>query len=109
MSGHRFSCSGFSGTLKVRNSGLGPDPDFSTKNGPEKVRNWPLGLEFVEMPLVSLNIYYIYIYTLVYSVISGASKNIHDLVANSGPFPDHFWHLGPDPDQVRNSGPLRSH
>ena len=57
-----FSCSGFSGTFKVRNSGLGPDPDFSAKNGPEKVRNWPLGLEFVEMPLVSLNIYYIYIY-----------------------------------------------
>ena len=37
---------------------------------------------------------YIYIYTLVYSVIPGASQKIPDLVANSGPFPDHFWHLG---------------
>ena len=57
--------------------------------------------------LFSLNIciLYIYIYTLVYSVIPGASKKIPDLVANSGPFPDPFWHLGPDPDQVRNSGP----
>ena len=32
-----------SGTNKVRNSGLGPDPDLSAKNGPEKVWNWPLG------------------------------------------------------------------
>ena len=23
--------------------------------------------------------------------------------------PDHFWHFGPDPDQVRNSGPYWSH
>ena len=50
----------------------------------------------------------VYIYN-IYSVIPGASQQIPDLVANSGPFPDHFWHLGPDPDQVRNSGPLRSH
>ena len=57
--------------IKVRNSGLGPDPDFSAKNGPEKVRNWPLGLEFVEMPLVSLNIYYIYIYIGIFSHIRG--------------------------------------
>ena len=27
-------------------------------------------------------------------VIPGASQKIPDLVANSGPFPDHFWHLG---------------
>ena len=26
-------------------------------------------------------------------------------VPNSGPIPDHFCHFGPDPDQVRNSGP----
>ena len=32
-----------SGTLKVRNSGLGPDPDHSAKNGPEKVWNWAQG------------------------------------------------------------------
>ena len=25
------------------------------------------------------------------------------------PIPDHFWHYGPDPDQVRDSGPYRSH
>ena len=43
--------------------------DLSAKNGREKVRNWPLGLEFVEMPLVSLNIYYIYIYIGIFSHI----------------------------------------
>ena len=46
----------FSGTNKVRNSGLGPDPDQSAKNGPEKVRNWALGPDFFwGMPLVCLN------------------------------------------------------
>ena len=29
------SVSIFSGTTKVRNSGLGPDPDLSAKSGPE--------------------------------------------------------------------------
>ena len=30
-------CSALSGTTKVRNSGLGPDPDLSAKSGPELV------------------------------------------------------------------------
>ena len=45
----------------------------------------------------------------IYQVIPGASQKKSDLVTNSGPIPDHFWHLGPDPDQVRNSGPYWSH
>ena len=35
-----------SGTDKVRNPGLGPDPDHSAKNGQEKVQNWAQGPEF---------------------------------------------------------------
>ena len=35
------------GTKKVRNSGLGPDPDQSAKNGPEYVRNWAQGPDLV--------------------------------------------------------------
>ena len=46
---------------------------------------------------------------LVYSIIPGASHKNPDLVPNSGPIPDHFWHFGPDPDQVRNSVPFQSH
>ena len=45
----------------------------------------------------------------IYQVIPGASQKNPDLVTNSRPIPDHFWHLGPDPDQVRNSGPYWSH
>ena len=50
-----------------------------------------------------------YIYVLIFHVHyhSGSSLFSHnrgipkpnpDLVPNSGPFPDHFWHFGPDPD-----------
>ena len=35
-----------SGTDKVRNPGLGPDPVHSAKNGQEKVQNWAQGPEF---------------------------------------------------------------
>ena len=91
-------------------------PEFRTWSGSGlKCQKWPgKGPELATRSGIcwdapGITEYILYIYTLVYSVISGASKNIHDLVANSGPFPDHFWHLGPDPDQVRNSGPLRSH
>ena len=34
---------------------------------------------------------------------------IQSFYAESGPIPDHLWHFGPDPDQVRNSGSYRSH
>ena len=31
------------------------------------------------------------------------SSHTRGIWKNSGPFPDHLWHLGPDPDHVRNS------
>ena len=52
-----------------------------------------------------------YIITLVqvtWNLYRGIPKPNPDLVPNSGHIPDHFWHSGPDPDQVRNSGPLWS-
>ena len=52
-----------------------------------------------------------YIITLVqvtWNLYRGIPKPNPDLVPNSGPIPDHFWHYGPDLDQVRNSGPLWS-
>ena len=108
MSGHRnygtflflLVLSGFSGTVKVRNSGLGPDPDLSAQKGPEKVRKWPLGLEFFEMLLVSLNTYYIYIYIGIFSHTGGISKN-------SGPSGQFRTFSGPF--LALRSGPLRSH
>ena len=50
---------------------------------------------FVTLKLVVAYMYltHLSIITLVL-VIPGASQKIPDLVANSGPFPDHFWHLG---------------
>ena len=50
-----------------------------------------------------------YIITLVqvtWNLYRGIPKPNPDLVPNSGPIPDHFWHFGPDLDQVRNSGPF---
>ena len=47
----------FSGTTKVRNSGLGPDPDLSAKSGPELVTRFG----FFGMPLVRLDKYISYV------------------------------------------------
>ena len=46
--------------------------------------------------------------TSLFSRKKGIQKPNPDLVPNSGPIPDHFWHFGPDLDQVRNSGPFWS-
>ena len=47
---------------------------------------------FISLSIITL--------VLVYSVVKRHP--------NSGPIPDHFWHFGSDPDQVRNSGPFWS-
>ena len=46
--------------------------------------------------------------TSLFSNNRGIPKANPDLVPNSGHIPDHFWHFGRDPDQVRNSGPFWS-
>ena len=63
------------------------------------IHHFPLKLMSYPMYLTHMSII-----TLVH-IYSGASHKNPDLVPNSGPIPDHFWHFGPDPDQVRNSGP----
>ena len=46
--------------------------------------------------------------TSLFSRKKGIQKQNPDQVPNSWPIPDHFWHFGLDPDQVRNSGPFWS-
>ena len=68
-------------------SGSGPKCQKWSGKGPElATRSWM----FLDAPDMT-EYTNVYIYN-IYSVIPGASQQIPDLVANSGPFPGHFWH-----------------